>query len=160
MFFKKNVLRSFTKFTGKHLCQSLFLISFKPQAATLLEHQFLRTSFWQNTSGGCFCKVINLRKIKCSRNPTHIFSADKTRSGSFLSDAILCWWQSILSFLKRSPWERWKENGLHQEKFPCEIGDGCKTGSSEAVARRCSVKKVFLEISENLQESNCVSLFF
>ena len=31
---------------------------------------------------------------------------------------------------------------------------------SEAVARRCSVKKVFLEISQNSQENNCVRVSF
>ena len=31
---------------------------------------------------------------------------------------------------------------------------------SEAVARRCSVKKVFLVISQILQESTCVGVFF
>ena len=30
----------------------------------------------------------------------------------------------------------------------------------EAVVRRCSVKKLFLEISQNLHESNCTSLSF
>ena len=31
--------------------------------------------------------------------------------------------------------------------------------SSEAVVQRCSVKKLFLEISQNLQENTCASLF-
>ena len=42
VFYKKVVLRNFTKFTGKHLCQSLFFNTLK----------FL---LLQNTSGGCFC---------------------------------------------------------------------------------------------------------
>ena len=61
---KKGVLRNFTKFTGKHLCQSLFfnkVTGLRP--ATLLEKRlwhrcfpvnfvkFLRTPFLQNTSG-------------------------------------------------------------------------------------------------------------
>ena len=60
VFCKKGVLRNFAKFTGKHLCQSLFLIKLRP--ATLLKKKlrrkcfpvnfakFLRTSFLQNTS--------------------------------------------------------------------------------------------------------------
>ena len=32
--------------------------------------------------------------------------------------------------------------------------------SKEAVVRRCSVKKVFLEISENSQENICASVSF
>ena len=66
VFFEKRVLKNFAKFTGKHLCQSLF---FKKVAgvrpATLLKKRlwhrcfpvnfakFLITSFLQNSSGGC-----------------------------------------------------------------------------------------------------------
>ena len=61
---RKGVLRNFTKFTGKHLCQSLFfnkVAGLRP--ATLLKKRlrhrcfpvnfakFLRTPFLQNTSG-------------------------------------------------------------------------------------------------------------
>ena len=61
---KKGVPRNFTKFTGKHLCQSLFfnkVAGLRP--ATLLKKRlwhrcfpvnfpkFLRTPFLQNTSG-------------------------------------------------------------------------------------------------------------
>ena len=57
VFCKKVILRSFAKFTGKQLCQSLF---FNKVAG--LRHiyfpvnfaKFLRTLFLQNTSGGCF----------------------------------------------------------------------------------------------------------
>ena len=64
LFYEKSVLRNFTKFTGKYLCQSLF---FKKVAdlrpATLLKKRlwhrcfpvnfvkFLRTPFLQNTFG-------------------------------------------------------------------------------------------------------------
>ena len=33
-------------------------------------------------------------------------------------------------------------------------------GSQEAVAQRCSVKKVFLKISQNSQENNCARVSF
>ena len=64
MLYKKSVLRNFTKFTGKHLCQSFFfnkVAGLRP--ATLLKKRlwhrcfpvnfvkFLRTPFLQNTSG-------------------------------------------------------------------------------------------------------------
>ena len=67
VFCKKDVLRNFAKFTGKHLCQSLFfnkVAGLRP--ATLLKKRlwqrcfpmnflrFLRTPLLQNTSGGCF----------------------------------------------------------------------------------------------------------
>ena len=60
---KKGVPKNFAKFTGKHLCQSLF---FRPQASNFIEkrlwlnsfpvhfEKFLETSFSQNTSGGSF----------------------------------------------------------------------------------------------------------
>ena len=63
----EEVLRNFKKFTGKHLCQSLFfnkVAGLRP--ATLLKKRlwhrcfpvnfvkFLRTPFLQNTSDGCF----------------------------------------------------------------------------------------------------------
>ena len=36
----------------------------------------------------------------------------------------------------------------------------CNLKSSEAVVRRCSVKKVFLEISQNSQENTCTRVFW
>ena len=70
---KEGVLRNFTKFTGKHLCQSLFfnkVADLRPRPSTLLNKRlwhrcfpvnfvkFLRTPFLQNTSGGCFWILI------------------------------------------------------------------------------------------------------
>ena len=54
---KKDILGNFAKFTGKHLCQSLFfnkvtgLGLYRPLPA-----KFLRTPFLQNTSYDCFPK--------------------------------------------------------------------------------------------------------
>ena len=68
VFYKKNVLRNFTKFTGKHLCQSLFInkvAGLRP--ATLLKKRLLyrcfpvnfvkllRTLFYRTPLDGCFC---------------------------------------------------------------------------------------------------------
>ena len=67
VFCVKGLLRNFTEFTGKHLCQSLFfnkVAGLRP--ATLLKkrlwHRFLWIlwNFWEhlflkNTTGGCFC---------------------------------------------------------------------------------------------------------
>ena len=44
-FCKKGVLRIFTKLTGKHLSQSLFLIKFQPKPATLLKKEILAQLF-------------------------------------------------------------------------------------------------------------------
>ena len=68
VFFKKVVLRNFTKFKGKHLCQVLFFNKVEGlRSATLIKKKrlghgrfsanfvkFLRTPFLKNTSGGCF----------------------------------------------------------------------------------------------------------
>ena len=67
VFCKKGVLRNFTKFTGKHLCQILFINKVAGlRLATLLKTRrwhtrfpvnfvdFLRTPFLLNNSGGCF----------------------------------------------------------------------------------------------------------
>ena len=64
---RKGFLINFAKFTGKHLCQSLFFNKVAGlRSATLLKKRlwhrcfpvnfvkFLRTPFWKNTSGGCF----------------------------------------------------------------------------------------------------------
>ena len=71
MFFKIGVLKIFAVFTGKHQRWSLFLIKLQTwRPVKRLQHRcfsvdiakFLRTSFLQNTSGGCkimkFCKDI------------------------------------------------------------------------------------------------------
>ena len=67
VFCKKSVLRNFTKFTGKHLCQSLFVFSPKTcnyikketlaQCLLLKFVKFLRTPLLQNTSDGCFWSI-------------------------------------------------------------------------------------------------------
>ena len=74
-FYKKGILRSFIKFTGKHLCHSLFfnkVAGLRP--STLLKKRlwhrcfsvnfvkFLGTLFLQNTSGGCFCDFTSVCK--------------------------------------------------------------------------------------------------
>ena len=63
MFFKKDIFKNFTIFTGKHLCWSLFLIKVW-RLATLLKRysntmpvniaKFLRTLFFPEHSAGCF----------------------------------------------------------------------------------------------------------
>ena len=67
---RKGVLRNFAKFTGKHLCQSLFFNEVTGLGpATLLEKRlwhryfpvnfvkFLRTLFYRTLLGDCFCSA-------------------------------------------------------------------------------------------------------
>ena len=58
LLYRKGALKNFAKFTGKYLCQSLFLIKLLAWGLARLWHKcfpvnftkFLRTSFLQNTS--------------------------------------------------------------------------------------------------------------
>ena len=50
------------------------------------------------------------------------------------------------------------EFGLDETSTECKVSIFLKR--TEAVARRCSVKNVFLEISQNSQENNCARDFF
>ena len=50
----KGVLKTFVKFTGKHLCQSFFFNKKRP--ASSLKKRIWHNFFLQNTSGGCLWK--------------------------------------------------------------------------------------------------------
>ena len=62
VFCKKGVLRNFSKFSGKHLCQSLFIKKetlaqlFSCEFCEMNFAKFPRKPFLQNTSDVCFCK--------------------------------------------------------------------------------------------------------
>ena len=54
MFFKVGVLKSFTKFKGKHLCQSLFFNKVTGEKVRKnFKNTFLTEHFWTNTSAHC-----------------------------------------------------------------------------------------------------------
>ena len=70
VFCKKGVFRNFAKFTGKHLCQSLFFNKVAGWPATFLKKRFwhrcfpvnfakfLKTHhFYRTPPGGCFCVI-------------------------------------------------------------------------------------------------------
>ena len=82
-FVRKGVFRNFTKFTGKHLCQSLFfnkVAGLRPP--TLLKKRlwhrcfpmnfvkFLRTPFLQNTSGRLLLPILipGKKTVFCEKN--------------------------------------------------------------------------------------------
>ena len=57
---QRGVLRNFTKFTGKYLCQSLFFdIVAGLRPATLLK-KILRTAFLQSTSGRLLLIIVSI----------------------------------------------------------------------------------------------------
>ena len=100
LFLRKNVLRNFSKFAGKQLCQSLFFYSFTKKR---LWHRcfpvnlakFLRTPFLQNTSGclscnqGFFCffqTIFDILVISITNAPCNIDGM-----------AILWGWRNLIS---------------------------------------------------------------
>ena len=64
---RKDILRNFAKFTGKHLCHGLFMS--EPKACTFIKKRlwqscfpgnfakFLKTPFYRTPPGDCFCLV-------------------------------------------------------------------------------------------------------
>ena len=52
MFCKKGAFRNFTKFTGKHFCQSLFF-NCRPETCKLIKTETLQRCFPEN-----FCKIL------------------------------------------------------------------------------------------------------
>ena len=61
IFLKKGAFRNFAKFTGRHLCQSLFFNKEKRlwhSSFPVNFAKFLRTPFLHNTCGGCFCLLL------------------------------------------------------------------------------------------------------
>ena len=62
---KEMLLKIFAKFTGKHLCQSLFfnkVTSLKP--ATFLRLQNIQEYLFIEHFGGCFCRILGNIGIK------------------------------------------------------------------------------------------------
>ena len=71
VFRKIGVLRNFAKFTGKHLCQSLFfnkVVGLRP--ATLLKRKLLEIS--QNSQQNTCARVSSLRKLNASVLQTYL----------------------------------------------------------------------------------------
>ena len=68
MFCKKGVLRKFTKFAEKHLCQSLFFNKVEKDSGTgvflRIFAKFLRTPFLTEHPGGCFWSLILVEDVR------------------------------------------------------------------------------------------------
>ena len=103
MFCKKRFLRTFAKFTGKHLWQSLFfdkvaVVSQQDSDSNVflwILWNFQQHHFLQNTSGGCLCIYnfapnevqVTLRKI----SKFHLISC----VGNFVETPKLCFGQNV-----------------------------------------------------------------
>ena len=98
VFCKKGVLRNFSKFTGKHLCQSLFLNKVAaPRPATLLKNRlwhwcfpgnfakFLRTPFF---TAQLRCLLLYGEYLWFKSRALCVFAPNKTFSLCFLKDTF------------------------------------------------------------------------
>ena len=91
VFCKRGILRNFAKFTGKRLCQRLKKKSHWHRCFPLIFAKFLRTQFFQNTSGGCFWSV---------------------NSHSHYHDSLICYGCLLSLTSIRHVWNNFKENFL------------------------------------------------
>ena len=73
VFCKKGILKNFTQFTGKHLCQSLFLIQLQAEACNVIKIETLAQVFscgfyeiFKNTYSieHLWCLLLHLRKTQ------------------------------------------------------------------------------------------------
>ena len=91
VFCKKVVLKKFTKFTGKHLCQSLFLKKVPdPRPVTLLKKRF-----WYR------CFPVNF--LKYLKTP---FFIDHLRWLLLLFERFLTWTNNITSYIEKTIWKK------------------------------------------------------
>ena len=108
---RKGVLRNFAKFTGKHLCQSLFFSKVAGQPATLLKKRlwhmcfflwilrnFYDHLFYRSPLGDCFCQ----NHQTFSTSWMGFFWKRKRIELSNDSHLNLCWENKS----NRTPWEK------------------------------------------------------
>ena len=101
-FFKIDVLKNFTNFTGKQLCWSLILVKLQTWfAVTLLKRDFntgisifKNTFFLQNTSSGCFLCLSDwpmLCELNCYvETPAQAFSCEFCEVFKNIIDQLRC----------------------------------------------------------------------
>ena len=159
MFSGKRMFLNFANFTGKHLCSVSFLIKLQPDACNTIEKETLAQVFsceiFEISKNNFFTEHLRTTASDCLKIKYLI-----TYKLNLIKTDLLC---QMFSF--------------HQTINVCQLLMLCKLQTfvancmggyssierirrliqilAQAVARRCSVKKVFLEISQNLQENIC-----
>ena len=108
--------------------------------------KFLRTPFFlKNTSGGCFCNVQVI--VLCNLGPSR---PKQNCVGYFPSKSLL-----------HTQGHYCTSNFLAQCCFRCISATlSVRFSYAEAVVRRCSVKNLFLKISQNSQKNTCARVSF
>ena len=128
---RKGVLRNFAKFTRKHLCQSFFLnkvakhLFYRAPLGNLAFHQVKPHSIQISTA--LYILHMSCLVVEMSFSKSSCFKVNSEIYGFHFHKKLDFW--SILSFLRIDP--------------------------KEVVAQRCSVKRVFLKISQKSQENTC-----
>ena len=86
VFYKKSVLTNFSKFTGKHLCQSLFFKRHYYKLFSCECSEICRTTFLQNTFGRLLLHLepcqISMIELFCG-NSKSLTVSEKNPSGMF-----------------------------------------------------------------------------
>ena len=131
IFFKIGVLKNFTKFSGKHLCWSLFLIKLQAfRRATLLKRDFQHRCF--------SCEVWEYFK-----NAFFYISSSNTSGCYFWMTEIEKEYLKQRGKLTKYYYRNGQKKDDHEKLL------------AKAVAHRCSVSKVLLQIPQNSQENTC-----
>ena len=154
MFCKKDVLENFAKFTRKHLYQSLFFNN----VTALSPATLLKKRLWHSCFSVTFAKFLRTPfltehllwlLLHIRRKRTAIDRLNSFRTKVFIwcpSDGL----HVVLQYniLSNKIWVWQYTHSLTKCSYKVE--------QSEAFARRCSKKWVFLKILRNSQENTCV----
>ena len=134
MFFKIGVFKNFGNSRGKHLCWSLFLTKFL-------------TNFIKDTPTQVFsCEICEIFKNTFSYRTPLVTASEWTLLSSRLrNNKNFCWFLACFKDIFDSC-----------ILFPEKV-DERKLG---AAVQRCSIKKLFVEISQNSQENTCARASF
>ena len=178
VFHKKDLLEWSAKFTGKHLCRTLFLKKrLRHRCFPVNFVKILRTPFLQNTSEWLLTNLDSRAPSLSSGRTRQSFgtSSKSVMDMKYLAHTeVLSTDQSSdigtsvghtsgehyapVSFIERPKSLTKTENYKLVENMQLQLVS--KMMSWEAVAQGCSVKNVFLEISQNSHENICVRVSF
>ena len=146
VFYKTDILKNFAKFTGKHLCQSLF-----SRSVTSLKKETVAQLF------SCeFCEIF--KNSFFYKTPPVAASVIRPHFISWLPPLIhcslhICIWKFTKIYLKL-------DYHVGQDFCQIKVFPSLVQGSTRGSHWRCSVKKVFFKISPNLQESTYTGTSF
>ena len=151
VFCEKGVLRNFSKFTGNHLCQSLFF----NKVAGLRPATLLKNRLWHKCFSVNFAKFLRTPFLT-EHLPWLLFSENQVFQAS--KKPIYNFWMDKYIDFKSVPL-------LYSHCFLTVMLYFFETGinlivTKKKLYRMCSIKKLLLEILHYLQENTCVGVSF